>query len=1348
MLAPRRRRSPSARDQTPPLPEYEAPAYDDFGGGIFDDFGGDDGGPDDYGTPLPPRRRDSRGPVSTQRRRLPSSSSGDDSDADADSESHDSSAPAPADRREKIARRMLPGVMLKRLAAAEKVRQARKAAAQRQRSGRDRDTPSPVRPGHAVVRRGSGHGLEDMVDLFASDNSDNDNGPLALEAEEGDTDASDGAIVISSDSEGFEAREDNRHDGLANLQRGDFEALVRGRDADGRHRSDRERGRDNGNDRGDGQRSHKRRTPRPALGLKKRVRAPPLSPRGMVQARLDFPVVDKPESRSSKRTSKSKNRSDRVRHDAPRGRTKTHRPAIRLDDSVIFATDDFAFESDNDEITVIKEVQPPHAKRTFARVSSKNDPRARAQAARSSASPARSSPRNSSPARDPRRALDEGIGKARSWANFDRFPVDFDITPLPSGVYCAATTVVGSGRLATMLDVLAGGPVEPKPVHAHGVDLHPDMGLEETLAVLPIVLDGASASLRSFIDNPSRQPELAGKVFAPLAFLRDLFASSPESHSAFTHLVEFGAKLDGIALTGSKEDRATIEQLMLVRYTLLEMAVFASPMDVPRSATALVRLLLVYGFDRTLRPLKRILRVQADTPEITDESVALWVALGYILAAHDKQYASASAGAADDTFAQVIVDALSQRFPNEVGPLAAERVWFLLFGLCALSQFGPDGVVVAEYTPHPRWGLVRRAVSLIKVTHSQEAEEAAHSDQLQGRDRYIKTVVARCLRLSSTWTWSFDRGSFSVATRDLGMIFKDRQHRNLPTEPPADFPAFISQFDLSLTASEETKRASAFELYLRLAAVAASDLIGSAEELSAAHQAERDVQRLIMSIFPLSAVTFTRASPPTPRQLGALVNRYSTMVVACYFSPALLPWLLANSLKWLAFDKAGFESRQVVIRGLMYLAVACRHHSHPLDAVVGRLADILATLQTELESVGRPTNPTHFPTRVEIERTMVLVVTAFRQIILHTGYAPRPQPVYPDPALLHECWTARVFDLDLAKDVKSGLEIVSTIQAFLDARSAALPTRARQARNTALESLDDYPSLGFDFDAVDLAALGGDTEARPVDPMEVADAKFAQIILNVICPKIYRLLSDMLPPVLDSVTDGDERTDRQVLINKLTKCWSDCAAIVVVEHHLQEWSTYVGPFGQQSWSRLGNDAGRVQVGLHFMLNVALLDPGAFRTHEEEFIALLFQTLVTDRLTIEHKYAFAVFGLPFALDHALFAGVRELLPPDGAEFDRAGFMDKRPEILAAIFGNIDPLLGSRFTPADMKTLIYRCVNLLVGAMVGYESAIDARRVIHRESYRVFVRETVRELRRVAGDYVSPVGVPALKALEWK
>lgn len=102
----------------------------------------------------------------------------------------------------------------------------------------------------------------------------------------------------------------------------------------------------------------------------------------------------------------------------------------------------------------------------------------------------------------------------------------------------------------------------------------------------------------------------------------------------------------------------------------------------------------------------------------------------------------------------------------------------------------------------------------------------------------------------------------------------------------------------------------------------------------------------------------------------------------------------------------------------------------------------------------------------------------------------------------------------------------------------------------------------------------------------------------------------MLPAVEDKIFSVEVTSERQAFIGKLTKCWSDCAGVVAIEQAstvrtirppvwsiidvLQDgWTPYIGAFGSQSWQRLRSEQGRLQVGLHFMLNVAKLDGGAF-----------------------------------------------------------------------------------------------------------------------------------------------------------
>ncbi|WVF69022.1 hypothetical protein IAT40_003796 [Kwoniella sp. CBS 6097] len=1248
------------------------------------------------------------------------------------SESDSATSLAADDPRKRIARRMMPAAMLRRLEAEALEKERRKA--EKKRRDQQRMTESPMRPGRAVVRRGGGHGgLGDLDSLFSGDEADEtlDKTPSAaagasLRREV--TNSFERPIIVSDDGgSSSEAAEDNQTEHtLARLHRGDFEGIVAG------HRS---RPVQTKMRNGTSRKQQHARSRRPALGLVKRVRAPS-SPsvdyddyKALRQTRIDFPLAE----RSPLSPVKGKKRKQ------PHQPDRKQRPAIRLDDHVIFATADFEFDSDHaSPRPVAKQKQAKITARPFARTSSAKLISAAAAAQK-----------------DP---LDAGIGKARSWANFDRFPVDFDITPLPSGLYCCSASIPGSGKLEKLAKYLRGE-ITVSPVidscSDYDIELRYDMTPAAIQAVVPLLFDATYRQMMVIANEADSDLSTT-----PLAFLGSYMSAYAEDidetritlKSEIEEAIhQLNIKLEELDLR-SKSSREARNILLDLRWCLFELALRISPRSnnasalVPECAAALIRQLLSFGFDKTIRPLKVIMRGESDSGEITDQTITLWISLIHASAAWDTHLHSPNG----DTFLSALNSALDQVFHlDQVGPIAAERIWFLIFGLCALSQFDSDGRISSIFVSSPRWMLVRRAVGLIKVAFDEDAEKRAQLDQLQGRDRYVKVMMARCVRLSSIWKWHFDRESFSVATRDLGIIFKDRQYRNLPTEPPVDYPEFITRFDMSLTAAEDTKRETAFELYLRLVCVAASDIIASAQTLKEAQQAEKDVQRLVMSIIPVSAVKFNRLFPPSPKELGQLVNRYSTMIAACYFSPSLLSYLLANSKKWSPFEEADFDSRQICIRGLMYLAVARRHHQQPLEPVVNRLAEIMGCLQAELEILGGPSAPTLAPNRKEIERTMVLVVTCFRLMIKHHSFDPDEQAkaVYPDPCLLHESWTVRIFDLELARDLKCGLEVVATIQAFLDTRSSALPRLARQrreAKESHSESMDEFGSLGIDFTAADVLALGGDVGAVE-DPTEKLDAEFASIIEKVISPKIYRLLSDMLPPVPDEdVADKDHELDRQVFISKLTKCWSDCAAVLVVEHQKLDWSTFISPFGRQSWGRIGDERGRVQVGLHFMLNVAQLDPACFTDHQEDFVSLFFQVIGTDKLVVENKYFSAVLAMPGALDHPLLSNLGDIESLNiGTEMERTKFMDMRSEALKAIFATIPDLLRSSRTPASIKSFIYRCINLFVSSLISYEKSIDLTKVIHKESYHAFTSTIIRDLRRLAGEYITPLSVPGFK-----
>lgn len=63
-----------------------------------------------------------------------------------------------------------------------------------------------------------------------------------------------------------------------------------------------------------------------------------------------------------------------------------------------------------------------------------------------------------------------------------------------------------------------------------------------------------------------------------------------------------------------------------------------------------------------------------------------------------------------------------------------------------------------------------------------------------------------------------------------------------------------------------------------------------------------------------------------------------------------------------------------------------------------------------------------------------------------------------------------------------------------------------------------------------------------------SDTRLAQIVRDKISPAIYSLLSNIFSSEVPVILDDQDRADRQIYISRLTKCWADCASVVVIDH--------------------------------------------------------------------------------------------------------------------------------------------------------------------------------------------------------
>lgn len=144
-------------------------------------------------------------------------------------------------------------------------------------------------------------------------------------------------------------------------------------------------------------------------------------------------------------------------------------------------------------------------------------------------------------------------------------------------------------------------------------------------------------------------------------------------------------------------------------------------------------------------------------------------------------------------------------------------------------------------------------------------------------------------------------------------------------------------------------------------------------------------------------------------------------------------------------------------------------------------------------------------------------------------------------------------------DRYTGEEIRRFIQAFLDARTRALPTPRRPALLPLQESQDEFGDLDdidLDDPQVIAAVEGKELQLNPAQKMDkhaasvslfsrlikpkLNSARGFQIIQSTVSPAIYRLIDKHLRPEVDNNSNGSAPdTDPWI------QCWAGCACILV-----------------------------------------------------------------------------------------------------------------------------------------------------------------------------------------------------------
>ncbi|CAO1634187.1 unnamed protein product [Sympodiomycopsis kandeliae] len=1014
--------------------------------------------------------------------------------------------------------------------------------------------------------------------------------------------------------------------------------------------------------------------------------------------------------------------------------------------------------------------------------------------------------------------------EADAWSDLRNLRLDFGIEPITPGLSFAPETYIGRGRLHELLSI---GHEHQRQLghHLHvpkGFGLSSDMAFEDADAKMPSIFD----AIFDVVSVANREVE--GPVLGPLPALDDLLRCialtatqrvDTTGHEAGRHLIvyilhhlhrlfeRFQAVGIGKRSTLNSQGDAVAQALLQLRWLKVELwwrliasadpsggtTCFAEPSEDEEgfadSCRELVFILLSAGIHRSIQAIKKSqddYKMQPGpliTTRLDDLPAEIWIRLIHLL-----QVASRKIGSGY-SFGHITTSALERwaaSMPSRRPVLSAEALWYIMFALCALSQFSAaNGSAGSSASLAPCWSIALKAIDTVPLRYPEAIEMTMSNSALFRRDRYVHALVGRCYRLHSTWGWTFE-GSDAVLAKLFG-IFNIQRLTNLPTDEDHDFPPFLRHCDVRLLYQDPQKDPGAFSAFISLLAIAAKSMESQTSDTA---QAEKKVSRLCSRLSPVRIMPFSKTQQPTSHERSSLFNHYTFAILHLYLVPSSAAQRLRQIKSFLRFSEADAKSQITCIRAMVYAAAVLNHHELDVSLVTSWMSSIINSLLESAEGATQQLSANitgkHFESVRKLKGNVDLLLHSLRSIqhmIQHSSMEPGA-PVssfpYPDPRFIDCIWTSGLLDSQVALDNPAiAMEALQCIQAFLLRRNVVMRSadkdtegsehsRVIDARptSTSHESQDSFSDLfddgDFDFADPSLdrllanAASSADVNnprATRKDALRSKDAAFAEIVQHHLSPSLFRLLSNNMhpdrrdqterisltnpqEPTVGSGMEGSNRWLRQVtkcrVAELLVDCWAGCASLLV-QNGLRDWHGYLN-YGNESWKRLSDVVGRRDIGLRFLQNVAMLDPTAYLKHQSEFLQVWFQAAGALSLTVQAAYTHA---LTQVVDPSLpwFKAISAAL--QGISLTTEIFSHKRTQFIVAAAMQMDHDFDDTTQDGQRRrSMAFSCLSAFLSSIRAQLDDCAQRPRCYRgseiEEYFTFCEHVLAELQMKTGD----------------
>ncbi|KAK7031346.1 protein mms22 [Favolaschia claudopus] len=843
------------------------------------------------------------------------------------------------------------------------------------------------------------------------------------------------------------------------------------------------------------------------------------------------------------------------------------------------------------------------------------------------------------------------------------FLLDFGI-PVAFRITFSMQTYIGNFQLKQLIDPPAQT-VRPGYYSAQGFDLGPNISTQE----FPDILDNICARFLEYatgLPQPDSQEQdrewskIASIVCQLLSFLP---ADEALKTAVQTRVLWLTSKMREADMTPASMDASTFS----ICWFAVELAVragFTLPESRPRpkdsvnplkeACGVLVEYLMKYGLEKGMEPLGSEATIDGST--LPHRAFEMWLGLWYI----GLKYRHPASTNPVHPLWGLVQTTLQARPVHAKSPLeASEQAWRVIFTLSALSQICASECmtryVSAPPAPPACWDMVVYALQQIDLEANDEIDQTMSESALDHRDRYIRCVVERCCLLWSRWQWGLQETSPVIS--QLIKVFQSRKFTNLRNEA-TEFPDFLRLNDWTLL-SRPIHTETTFVLFLKL--VYQTLLVSPSKST-----------KFLSLLAPVGHLPWSKAHPPSLRELSQLYNRFSIFAIGIAVNPKGHAQWIQRARKYVLFKDVDATARTAYIRGLMYLSIVMIQRDVPLDESVSWLEEMVTVLLDEYKHQSGSKNV--------IVGIHALVVAARNIIRSYKGIDP---PRYPDPRLLLSL--ERILrDSSLVKANNASAHIVPRlIRSFLAVRTLAVPEPRFPTIVMEPESQDEYAALAFDDDLI--AAL--DQEDKP--EYLVKDGSLCKLLDENIYWLLYRQLVEYVR--INKLSKSFKKNDRiSVDIASLTECWLGCGSIVI-QNGKKSWSEFLGPYTRSSWPIL--DAfGQRRMDFLVYSNILKLDPMSYLTLKETFLVVFFEAVISWHTTTEDSYISLLLCVD-GLQHPLLRGVPWDADAQKELTSNVDILNGRLPLITAILENLSVCLDeSEPCEEDNAKYIGYCIKM--------------------------------------------------------